>query len=105
MGPARISSYDLYIGEHKYEDYLSAKTYIENIVGGDKNVSFSYRSPGAILASQERVVMITISLDRFTNDQQILGAKFLPDPEICYCSIYDECWSVSVSSDKPKEGC
>ncbi|MEN0047675.1 MAG: hypothetical protein AAF806_11505 [Bacteroidota bacterium] len=106
VGPAKIKESNLSLKDSIVADYNQILEVITGLLPEDLGgkVNFSFRPPSGVLSPEEETVWLNITLPRFEGDMGILG-NFLFQFEICYCSIYDDCWTLLSKSEEPVEGC
>ncbi|MEL6719231.1 MAG: hypothetical protein AAFO82_07760 [Bacteroidota bacterium] len=106
VGPARLDQFQLRLNDSLVDGYGQILALITDLLPKDidGNVNFGYQPPKGILSPTEEVTWLSIELPRFSDDRGILG-NFLFNFDLCYCSIYNDCWTVSSTPDTPDKGC
>ncbi|MEM8524399.1 MAG: hypothetical protein AAGG68_07135 [Bacteroidota bacterium] len=106
VGPAKINQLQLSLKDSIVADYSQILEIITSVlpanVGG--NMNFVYRPPNGILSPEEELTWFSVQIPRFKGDQGVLW-NFLLEFELCYCSIYKDCWTLKSKDDEPEEGC
>ncbi len=101
LGPASISDYKLTINGDVAESYTDGLKKIKEILKRE-DVIYSLASDPDIIASGEVHEFLKIIIPDPTVSLLTIS-KIKIELELCYCSVYDDCWMVS-QSEKPKEG-
>jgi len=105
VGPAKIKSFQMFINGEEIEDYSTIGDVMEKIWDDDiKMKAYSYSPPKGVIASNDSKQILEIKrsvvgLDFFDLDK--MNITFT----LCYCSIYDQCWTVTEQNSEPLEGC
>jgi len=106
VGPAKINHYDLSTKGTALTDYNQIFEVINAMLPAnfDGNINLIFRPSKGILSPEEEITWLSIELPRFEGDTDMirnLGLAF----EFCYCSIYNDCWTLSSANEEPEEGC
>ena len=104
VGPARIKSFSMSIDGKEFPTYLELKEYFTKVLPGSHDLSVFYGGLGGVIAADEKEEVFYLSAENFPEAQDIISQlKF--KYEICYCSIYDDCWHLDSDTEKPIAGC
>lgn len=95
IGPAIVKISGIQINKQEAPEYLNMISILSEILppNTDWGLSTSLANE-RILRSDEQVNLISLEFERFENDYDIVG-KILFEYDICYCSIYEECWAAN----------
>ncbi len=104
VGPARIEQTRLSINGEKISEYQQVIQIIQNHLPANTGFNISYSSPGGVLSADEEKTFLSIIGPRFPDAQKVLS-ELKVSFEICYCSIYGDCWTISEKEEEPIEGC
>jgi len=69
-----------------------------------KSLSVSYSEMGGVMSAGAKYEVFLLRVDKSDRAYEVaqsLDIKF----EICYCSIYDECFLITSDQDEPRSGC
>ncbi len=99
IGPAIVKKTNFSIGEQPVDTYLDIFNEVKKILPDGVEFGLSTGTFGEqILRSNEELEAITITFDRFEDDYNIM-TKIVINFDICYCSIYDDCWAINDYKD------
>ncbi len=101
LGPASISDYKLTINGDVVASYTDGLKIVKEILQRE-DVIFSLASDPGIIASGEVHEFLKIFIPDPTVSLTVISQIEL-ELELCYCSVYNDCWMVSLS-EKPKVG-
>lgn len=105
IGPAKITSAVLSFNEKEIEDYFAFLEELKIIFPSGIDFGLSYHPPkDYFLSPKEKIKIIEFQFPEFSKDISILQ-KLKFNFEICYCSIYEDCWSIGKDKKSPKKGC
>lgn len=104
VGPARIDTAVLYLQEQPIRDYTDISDIIRQFFPPGADFSVGYASPTGVLSADESYQILQISSPRFTDDTEYYR-KIQLGFQLCYCSIYNDCWTLTQDSGEPEEGC
>lgn len=105
IGPAKISKSELKINDQVMINYDDIIRQFKAVIPVDINPELGIKLiDDVVVSAGEKVVMLECTLPRFKDDRKILHNLNI-NYNICYCSIYDDCWQVKDSDAKPIEGC
>lgn len=104
VGPAKINSFQLSINGTVFKDYSALLNFFNQSLAGATNIDISYGPLNSILSADEsaKVFSIHVAGDAKNYEQlKQMDFKF----EVCYCSIYDDCWFVDSTLEAPVKNC
>ena len=109
VGPARVNKMDLYVGDEYIESYeaLVENSFIESIMedtisSGSVSITYGLTSNSVMAANEIREVF-NLEFDRFEGDMEHFR-KLKFRIETCYCSIFDDCWTLTERQITEIEG-
>lgn len=102
VGPARVESVKLTIDSREVDDI---EALIARVMPADQRFSYDVYSSSnpdqSVIASGENVTLFSIPWEERTRlFSQNLNNRFAM--QICFCSIYDECWITELDDGKPQ---
>jgi hypothetical protein len=105
IGPSKIRKMALQFNGREITDYLelidSLGQYFPD--SADLGVSFAM-AKGEVLSPNESLEALSIESKRFDGDLGVVR-NLLLHYDICYCSVYDECWSIKDDDNMERELC
>ena len=104
VGPARMKNVELKIEGQTINSYHTFLETIKDLLPPDTYFNISFAELDGVLSADETHQFFKIEGPRFENDRQILqdlGFQF----NICYCSIYEDCWTLMERDKQPQKGC
>lgn len=104
VGPAKVEQSTWWLQKQKIDDYSTFTTQLKSLLPSHLEYDLEYGSPDGILSPGDRQRVISIQGPRFVQDQSVFRKLDL-QYQICYCSIYGDCWTLKDSSKKPTVGC
>ncbi len=104
IGPTKISEAQLFLNGEEQPDYVSLFRALRMLFPDTANLTLSLGAlEGEVLSADEQRDVIVIRSSRFDGDLELMERLEL-DYQICYCSIYDDCWTVTGGAN-PAPGC
>ncbi|MEO0899008.1 MAG: hypothetical protein AAFY71_21530 [Bacteroidota bacterium] len=105
VGPAKITSFNLMIGDSSITSFVDFFDYLREAIGEEnmKGVTFSLPN-GSVLAAGEVHAIYTLKYPADLEVDKSLVAS-IGKTKLCYCSIYDKCYGAceeEVPSDSSK---
>lgn len=104
IGPAKVASIDLFLDGSPLENWDQfVRTFTE-----DENPLYSYNWVSRrVLQPDDQYALLTVSAEEIDSEtvialQQAVRAGRLQG-EICYCSVFDDCWTLETQSRDPVE--
>ena len=67
-------------------------------------VEVGFGIPSGILSPEEPFELLRLNVPKTKNGVDISN-QLQVEFSVCYCSIYDDCWTVSLGENEPIEGC
>ncbi|MEM6963530.1 MAG: hypothetical protein AAF573_02110 [Bacteroidota bacterium] len=105
IGPGRITRARLKINDQKVSTYSEVLKQLKVILPAEVDFGLSFKNPeNYFISAKEEITALEINFPRFENDYQVVHDLDL-DFEICFCSIYDDCWSLLREENQPQKGC
>lgn len=105
IGPAKIREITLSLNGEVVKTYSDLLGKLEKLFPKESNFSLSYFGVDTyFLDPKEKITMVELKFDEFENSYKIVGS-LLFEYEICYCSIFEDCWSLNKEGEEPTEGC
>lgn len=104
VGPARIDHVAMELLGEPIEDYNSISNIVRAYFPPNTTFSVSYASPDGVLSADETYQILQISSPRFEGDTEYYRNIQL-NFQICYCSIYHECWTLTDKAGEPEQEC
>lgn len=105
IGPSRIDNLDLEVNGQSIEDYSTLRELLTTFFPDSVDVELSLvNMSNQILSPNEQVRTLSIQLSRFSGDIDKVR-EFTINYQVCYCSIYDECWFFSNQNDGKNQAC
>lgn len=100
VGPALVNQAQLQLKDQVINSYNDAFNLISEQIGVENILGFSINhSYNSILAPGESVELFKLQCTPSTGK----GWEFMPKVDICYCSIYDDCYHVANDQQKPRK--
>lgn len=105
IGPSRIDKMNLQINGQNIEDYGRLRELLRAYFPDSIAVELSLiNMSNQILSPGEQVQTLAIQLSRFAGDiEQVRDLTI--DYQVCYCSIYDECWYFANQNEGANQSC
>ena len=104
VGPARISHSSILINGDPIKNYQDVIEAYKKFLPPETEFSISFGDLSGVLSPNEELIFLEIAGPRFPDDIQKLNEAKLTF-EVCYCSIYDDCWTITEVKEEPSEGC
>jgi hypothetical protein len=103
IGPARVRASSMVLDEQPQEDL---DTMIKTILGPERAFSYDvYKSSnpaGGVMSPDESNTLFAVPWTDATRDLvEALTGRF--SIELCYCSVYDDCWLARLNEGEPEE--
>lgn len=100
IGPALIDDIKISINDTVATDYLKLNEKLKNVFKENQFYLSLMSLSDHVLAPGEKIELMSIRFPRFDNDYFLI-AEMKIDYDLCYCSIYNECWKVNTRSGIP----
>lgn len=104
VGPARIDTAVIRLQGQTIEDYSALSNILRDFFPPDTPFTLSYASPSGVLSADETYRILQVSSPRFPGDAEYYR-KIQLDFQLCYCSIYSDCWTLTNETGEPAKGC
>jgi len=104
VGPARIERMNWSLEDQKIDSYAKFVKKSKSLLPVDLNFELEYGTPEGILSPGDQQKVFSIQGPRFKDDQSVFR-EFDLQYQLCYCSIYGDCWTIKEEDKKPMEGC
>lgn len=92
IGPSRIDNLELKVNGQFIGDYGTLRTVLTDFFPDSVDVELSLaHMSNQILSPNEQVRTLAIQVSRFSGDIDKVRELTI-SYQVCYCSIYDECW-------------
>lgn len=105
IGPGRITSTSININNQEVSTYSEVLENLKTVIPEGVDFGLSFKNPkNYFISAKEEIVVLEINFPTFENDYEIVHNLDF-DFEICYCSIYDDCWSLLRGENQPQKGC
>lgn len=92
IGPSRIGQSQLRVNDRAVESYSQLSEQLSAYFPDSVEVDLALVDmTNQILSPEEQVQILGIQVSRFKNDIELVR-NFTVSAEVCYCSIYNECW-------------
>jgi len=105
IGPAKIRSAQLKLNGEPVNSYIEIETALKKILPPESNFALSYSNPNNyFLNPKEKITAVNFSFDEFDNHYAVIGS-LLFEYELCYCSNFQDCWSIQQQGEEPTDGC
>ena len=110
VGPAKIVDSELKVGGKVVEKYSELTDVIDAILQDSSETTkpvtaeISYGIPSGILSPDEAFQLLQLNVPQTKKGidlVDLLQVEF----SVCYCSIYDDCWTVHLGKEEPIKGC
>jgi predicted nucleic acid-binding Zn finger protein len=106
VGPAIIKKVGIALDSQKFSDTKSNLDSIAQILTGNRTLLTSYTNLASrVMSPGDNILFLEVKDS--TNVMVLLGAlqKHKLQLEICYCSVYDECWLLADGKLEPCDSC
>ncbi len=105
IGPARINSAILTLNKKPINSYLEIKNELDKIFPKEADYGLSFSDPnGYFISPKETIIAIKITYKNFENSMNVIrNLNF--EYDICYCSIFDECWKINADKNSSIKEC
>ena len=100
VGPAKIESFKVSVNGNTFSDYNELSGFFKKLMPGAREMSVSYGALGGVIAADEEIEVFHLIVGKDRSAYEVvrqLDFKY----EICYCSIYGECWFLDSNADGP----
>ena len=104
VGPAQIRKFQLTIDDKVFTDYDDLGAYFRKKLPGTNDLSISLSSLGGVLATDEQIQVFHLNMENYPDAIEIVRSLEF-NYEICYCSIYNDCWYLNNELEQPVAGC
>ena len=110
VGPAKIVDSELKVGDKIVEKYSELIELVDAILQDSSEhtetvtAEISYGIPSGILSPDETFQLLQLNVPRTKKGTEIVDLLQI-EFSVCYCSIYDDCWTVHLGKEEPVEGC
>ena len=104
VGPARINDAQWFLQKQPFNDYNTFVNQVRAILPANLGYSLEFGHPDGILSAGDTHLVLSIRGPRFTNDQDFFR-QINFQYQVCYCSIYGDCWTIDDQSRQAKAGC
>ena len=92
IGPSRNAQTQLTVNDRVVESYSQLSEQLAAYFPDSVEVDLALVDmTNQILSPEEQVQILGIQVSRFKNDIELVR-NFAVSAEVCYCSIYNECW-------------
>ncbi|MBX2875943.1 MAG: hypothetical protein KTR30_27730 [Saprospiraceae bacterium] len=92
IGPSRIDQTQLSINDKVIENYDQLSKQLSAYFPDSVEIDLALVDmSNQILSPEEQVQILGIQISRFKNDIEVVR-NFKVTAQVCYCSIYNECW-------------
>ncbi len=104
IGPAQINHIQFVLNDEPINDYSLLKEKLSTFFPDSANFVLSYASIDSyFLAAKEEIELFDLRFDPFPNAYQLISQLDM-EFDVCYCSIYDDCWTIVGNADQPTPG-
>ena len=105
VGPAQIKEVKLHLNGETMENYNELNAALKEIFPDSTSFALYYTNISTyFLSAKEAIVPIRIIYDSSPKYLDLISTLSL-NYEICYCSIYNDCWSIKTNSTDSTTGC
>jgi len=105
IGPSRIGQMDLWVNGQPISDYATLRELVNAYFPDSILVDLSLVDmENQILSPSEQVQTLSLQFERFKGDVELVR-NFSVNYEVCYCSIYDECWFFDGRNNGKNQPC
>jgi len=105
IGPAKIKAATLVLNKKPVNSFLEIKTELDKIFPKEADYGFSFFNPnGYFISPKEKIAAIKITYKNFENSMNLIQNLSF-EYDICYCSIFDECWKINAKKNTLSEEC
>lgn len=113
VGPAKASRFKLFIAGQEMTSYTQVHKAVSELLTelkpslGVSDISINFGDVGGILSPLEEINFLKITLPGLLAFPE--GVSLAPKLDIqysvCYCSIYEDCWTLKTDSKGLVDGC
>lgn len=105
IGPARINSANLTLNKKTVNSYFEIKNELDKIFPKEADYGLSFSDPnGYFISPKETIIAIKITYKNFDRSMDLIrNLNF--EYDICYCSIFDECWKINADKNASIKEC
>ena len=105
IGPAKIKSATLTLNDKPVNSFVEIKNELDKIFPEEADYGLSFSNPeGYFISPKEKLVAIKITYKKFENSMNLMRNLSF-EYDICYCSIFDECWKINADKHTLSEDC
>lgn len=105
IGPSKIRRMGLILNGTEIADYVSLVDSLEHYFPKDVDLGVSYQpAEGDVISPGEKFTTLMIESNRFPGDLQQVRKMDLRF-DVCYCSVYDDCWHIDLQDKRKREPC
>ncbi len=105
IGPSRIDRTQLMVNEEVVENYNQLSEQLSAYFPDSVEIDLALLDmTNQILSPEEEVQILGIQVSRFKDDIEIVR-NFKINAAVCYCSIYNECWSFEDRNEGKNTPC
>lgn len=105
IGPSKIRRMSLMFNEKQIDNYIELVDSLNRYFPDTTNLGISYMpAKGDVISADEKIETLFIESKRFPGDLETIRDLQLHF-DVCYCSVYDDCWRVRNEDGGALEVC
>lgn len=87
-----------------FTNYDDLSDFFKDKLPESKDLSVSLSTLGGVLAADEQIEVFHMNFENYPGAPDIIREMEI-NYEICYCSIYNDCWYLGSGMESPATGC